>query len=86
MLQRISRVTSKGQVTILVEIRRLLGVSAHDEVAFLVEDNQVRLAPATTGVVARTAGMLKSDQPALTVQEEKVAFEEGLAEEAVNEG
>ena len=86
MLQRISRVTSKEQVTILVEIRRLLGVSAHDEVAFLVEDNQVRLAPATTGVEARTAGMLKSDQPALTVQEEKVAFEEGLAEEAVNEG
>ena len=86
MLQRISRVTSKGQVTILVEIRRLLGVSAHDEVAFLVEDNQVRLAPATTGVVARTAGMLKGDQPALTVQEEKAAFEEGLAEEAVKEG
>lgn len=76
-----STITSKGQVTIPADIRRLLRVGPHDKVAFLVEVDQVRLAPATS-VVARTAGILKSDVPALSPQEEKAAAEEAIAQEA----
>lgn len=76
-----STITSKGQVTIPADIRRLLRVGRHDKVAFLVEVDQVRLAPATS-VVARTAGVLKSDVPALSPQEEKAAAEEAIAQEA----
>lgn len=86
MMSRTSRVTRKGQVTIPIEIRRLLGISAHSRVAFVVENDQVRLSPATAGVVARTAGILKSDQPPLTPREENAAFEEAVAEEVVKEG
>ncbi len=81
MLQRTARITSKGQVTIPAEVRRILGVRPHEKVAFIVERNQVRLAPAQS-VVARTAGMLKSSRPRLSSREEKIAAEETMAEEA----
>ncbi len=37
------RVTSKGQVTIPKEIRRILGINSHTEVEFVVEGNNVIL-------------------------------------------
>ena len=80
MLQRTARITTKGQVTIPAEVRRLLGVRPHEEVAFLVEQGQVRLAPARS-VVAQTAGMLRGPEPRLSAQEEKAAAEEAIAEE-----
>ena len=81
MEQHVSTLTSKGQVTVPVGVRRLLGIGPQDKVAFVVEAGQVRLIPATS-VVARTAGALKSDAPMLSHQEEKVAAEEAMAEEA----
>lgn len=85
MRQHISTLTVKGQVTIPAEIRRVLGLAPHDKVAFWLEADQVRLRPATS-IVAQTAGMLKSDQPALSPQDEKRATEEAIAEEAVRRG
>lgn len=82
MRELVSTVTSKGQVTIPVEIRRLLGVSAHDQVAFIVEDDQVRLKP-TRSVVERTAGALRGEEPPLSAEELRVAAEQAIAEEAV---
>ena len=81
----VSSLTTKGQVTIPVEIRRLLGVAPHDKVAFLVEAGQVRITPAAS-VVARTAGLLKSEQPPLSPQAEKADAETAIAEEAVVRG
>ncbi len=81
MHQLLASVTTKGQVTIPAEVRRLLGVRPHEKIAFLVEENQVRLAAAKS-VVAQTAGVLKDYRPAMTSQEEEVAAEEAIAEEA----
>jgi AbrB family looped-hinge helix DNA binding protein len=81
MLQRTARLTTKGQVTIPIDVRRLLGVQAHDEVTFVVEDDQVRLTPASS-VVDRTAGMLKGEPLRASPREEKLAAEEAIAEEA----
>jgi AbrB family looped-hinge helix DNA binding protein len=75
-----SRVTRKGQVTIPVAIRRLLGVCARDQVAFVVTNGAVRVAAATS-VVARTAGMLKSDLPMRAADEESRVVEEAMAAE-----
>ncbi len=80
-MQHVSNMTSKGQVTIPADIRRLLKLSPHDKVAFFVEAGKVRIAPAAS-VVARTAGMLRSDQPMLSPEEEKIAAEKAMAEEA----
>lgn len=81
MQSHTSRITSKGQVTIPAQIRHLLGLAPHDKVAFLVEAGQVVIAPASS-VVARTAGMLKGEEPMLSPQEEKRAAEAAMAQEA----
>ena len=81
MQQHVSSVTTKGQVTIPIEVRRLLGVKPHDKVIFLVEAGQVRITR-TAGVVARTAGALKSTSPALSAHEEARAVEDAMAEDA----
>jgi AbrB family looped-hinge helix DNA binding protein len=78
----VSRVTRKGQVTIPVEIRRLLGVEPRDKVAFVVEDNQVRIARSGS-VVARTAGALKGDRPAPSAEELREAAERAIAADVV---
>ncbi|MCC5833909.1 MAG: AbrB/MazE/SpoVT family DNA-binding domain-containing protein [Opitutales bacterium] len=43
-----SRITSKGQATIPVEIRRKLKVAAGDRIAFRVFEDHVEIAPATS--------------------------------------
>jgi len=47
MKERISTISSKGQVTIPIDVRRRLGVSTADKVAFIVTDEgKVELRPA----------------------------------------
>ena len=77
-----STVTTKGQVTIPIEVRRLLGVVPHDQVAFVVEGDKVEL-KRKTSVVARTAGIFKSAEPPLTAEELREAAADAIAEEAV---
>jgi antitoxin PrlF len=76
-----STVTTKGQVTIPIEIRRLLQVQPHDRIAFVVEDEQVRLVRSQS-VVARTAGALKLNKPPLSAEELREVAEEAMAKEA----
>lgn len=45
--EHIRTVTTKGQVTIPVEVRRLLGVKPQDKVVFEVKDGRVELRPVT---------------------------------------
>lgn len=80
MKEMLSTVTSKGQVTIPAEIRRLLGIGRGDKVIFIVEDDQVRLTGARS-VVERTAGALRTGQPALTAEELRKVAEKAIAEE-----
>jgi AbrB family looped-hinge helix DNA binding protein len=75
-------VTRKGQVTIPVEIRRTMGLKEGDQIAFVLDGEEVRLAH-WIDPVTRTAGVLKSDQPAGTPREEKEAFERAVAEEVI---
>jgi bifunctional DNA-binding transcriptional regulator/antitoxin component of YhaV-PrlF toxin-antitoxin module len=68
-------------VTIPSRIRRLLGLSTSDKVAFLVEEGKVQITPVKS-VVARTAGMLRSDIEAMSPSTEEAAAEAAIAEEA----
>jgi AbrB family looped-hinge helix DNA binding protein len=82
MNEQLTVVTRKGQITIPADIRRALGIQEGDKVAFVLENDQVKLTRKGS-VVQQTAGALKSTIPALTPQEEHEAAEEGIAEEAV---
>jgi antitoxin PrlF len=82
MKELLARVTSKGQVTIPAEVRRLLGVEPHDKVAFIVEEDQVRLARRGS-VVEQTAGALKSDRAPVSAKKLREVGEEAIAQGAV---
>jgi AbrB family looped-hinge helix DNA binding protein len=81
MNEQLTIVTRKGQVTIPAD-RRALGIKEGDKVAFVLEDDQVKLTRKGS-VVEQTAGALKSDIPALSLREEREATEQAIAEEAL---
>lgn len=56
-----SAVTTKGQVTIPVEIRRQLNLSPGDRVGFTIEDGEVRLVKREDRIEA-AFGLIKSDR------------------------
>ncbi|MBM3707634.1 MAG: hypothetical protein FJW69_04725 [Actinobacteria bacterium] len=82
MKELLSTVTTKGQVTIPVEIRRLLGIVTHDKVAFILDDDQVRLAR-KGNVVDRTAGIFKTSKLPLTAEELRETAERTIAADVV---
>jgi AbrB family looped-hinge helix DNA binding protein len=73
-------VTRKGQVTIPIAIREALNIKEGDSVVWEMEKGQVRVRRGSS-VVARTAGILKSDRLFLTAEEERAAAEQAIAEE-----
>lgn len=83
MKEVLSTVTSKGQVTIPVEVRRFLGLKEGDKVAFALGDGEVRL-HRTGSVVAATAGILRHRPPSRSAEELRQAAEEAIAEDAIN--
>jgi len=74
-------VTRKGQTTIPIAIRQLLGLRQGDRVVFVLEDGHVCI-KRSGSVVARTAGILKSARPPLTAEELRDAGEQAIAEDA----
>ena len=75
-------VTRKGQITIPAEIRRILGLKEGDHVALVLDRGQVRLSR-SQGVVAHTAGMLKTTGAPLTAEELCEAGEQAIADATV---
>jgi AbrB family looped-hinge helix DNA binding protein len=67
MMLDVSRVTSKGQVTIPIEMRRKLGIKDGDKVAFIEEGNRIIIANAA--MVA-----LKEVQEAFTGEAERLGL------------
>ena len=49
-MEYVSNLTSKGQVTIPVSIRKALGLKPRDKVAFRMENGTVRIQPARASV------------------------------------
>lgn len=81
-----SRLTRKGQVTIPKPIRHLLGVVAHDAVAFVVEGDSIHIKRVQSTRVGTTAGVLArylraAPESAETLRE---AAERAVAAEAVH--
>lgn len=58
-----ARISSKGQLTIPVEIRRRYGLDTGDEVEFIAEDKGTYLVPLKRKKLTELYGVLKSDKP-----------------------
>jgi AbrB family looped-hinge helix DNA binding protein len=77
--------TQKGQVTVPAEIRARLGLKPRDRVRFELEGDAVRLRPAPSRI-ARHFGAVPVSGTPLSAEQERQAFEEGVAREVAGEG
>jgi len=82
MHERVGVVTRKGQITIPADFRKALGLKEGDQVALSLEEGEVRLSRSES-VVARTAGIFKTAEPAKTAEELRVLSEEAIAADAM---
>jgi antitoxin PrlF len=79
MKELTATVTQRSQVTIPAEIRRLLGIKAHDRVIFSIEDNQVILQPAPRSLQSLAGSLtplnpdLDPDERIREAKEDKIA-------------
>jgi antitoxin PrlF len=82
MKEIVSKITSKGQVTIPVEIRKQLGLDTGTKIAFVVdEDGTVTLRPLTYPTIASLAGAAgKLDKPMSWDEMRRIAYEDRLVE------
>ncbi len=78
----ISTITSKGQTTIPVEVRRHLQLKAGDKVRFFIEDDGKAVIIPLMGSVLRLKGMLKTDKR-FTDKEIKKAIGQRVAQKTL---
>lgn len=80
----LSTITQRGQVTIPVEVRKLLGVRPRDKVAFTIEDGHVGLVPARFTLETAFQSIPALKQP-LTDEEMSELAKEEKAERTIRE-
>jgi len=81
MEQAITRITSKGQVTVPVAIRRALGLKPRDRLAFTLEDGVATLRKAES-IVDKLAGSVKYEGPPLDFKKLREEFARDMARNA----
>lgn len=72
MKQYVTTMTQRGQVTVPVEVQRLLGIGPRDKVTFTVEGHEVRLASAREQLQAVFGSVKRLDPADRTSLEELI--------------
>ncbi len=75
----IATVTAKGQVTLPVEARRRLGITAGTKLEFLVTDEGTMVVIPRVGSMRRLKGLLPRPAKALTLEDMEEAIASGAA-------
>lgn len=78
-----STVTKRGQVTIPLEIRRLMGLHPHDKVAFEVEGDVVKIRRASSKLLQGYGAVTPKRKPE-HLRELRENFEKGVAEDVIS--
>jgi AbrB family looped-hinge helix DNA binding protein len=73
--------TSKGQITIPIEVREDLGLKAGDRVSFIKGENGEYILKAKTGSIMDLKGIFKWTGPPFTIDEMDEAVGQHLAED-----
>ena len=76
--------TEKGQVTIPLEIRRILGLRPRDRIRFEVEGEVVKIRQASSKLLQGYGAVTPRNRPE-DFQELREEFEKGVAKEVVSE-
>jgi AbrB family looped-hinge helix DNA binding protein len=72
-----SGITSRGQTTLPKAVRRALAVQAGDRVRYIIDGDTVRIVPVRP--VNRLFGVLRHDDPAVSLEEMEQAAAEGAS-------
>jgi AbrB family looped-hinge helix DNA binding protein len=83
--EQLTVVTRKGQITVPAAIRQALGLKEGDKVAVSLDERGARLRPVRS-VTEMTYGVLYSDTPGRSPEEERAAAIEEIAGNAAAEG
>jgi AbrB family looped-hinge helix DNA binding protein len=67
----VSRVTSKGQVTIPIEMRRKLGIKDGDKVVFIEEGGRIVIANAAMVALKEVQGAFRGEAERLGLRDEQ---------------
>jgi len=81
MEEAITRITSKGQVTVPVAIRRALDIKPRDRLAFTLKDGVATLRKAES-IVDKLAGSVKYEGPPLDFKKLREEFARDMARNA----
>jgi antitoxin PrlF len=81
MREGITRITSKGQVTVPVAIRRALGLKPKDRLEFRLEDGVATIRKAES-IVNKLAGSVKYEGPPLDFKKLRKDFEADMGRQA----
>lgn len=85
-MKRVSAtLTSKGQITVPLEVRRQLQLTAGDRVMFLLDGEGIQFGRATS-VIERTAGIASRYAAGASSPEPPDWFEDAVAQEVAAEG
>ena len=76
-----ARITSKGQVTLPVEVRRRYKLEAGDEIAFQMEDSGLRILPLKKRRLTEFRGMFPATKPFIGVEATRQHVAQHLGEE-----
>ena len=80
-----SSISSKGQVTIPLALRKKLGVKAKDKIVFRVEADEIRLAPAHSSLEDVYQSVTRLTTPK-TLKEMRAIYQEERVKELAHEG
>lgn len=85
MKELVSTVSSKGQITIPVEVREYLGIKTNDKIAFVIDqDGVVRLrVPQYSSVAALRGAAGRLPQPLSWQEMQQIAYEDRFS--SINE-
>ena len=85
-MKRVSAtLTSKGQITVPLEVRQQLQLAAGDRVMFLLDGEEIQFGRATS-VIERTAGIARQYRGGSLSAEPPDWFETAVAQEVAAEG
>ncbi len=86
MVASSSTVTRKGQVTVPIEIRRVLGIKQGDRVIFELDHAGIATLKRGDGFTDRTAGIFRTDAPPPSAEELRALAADAIAGGAMERG
>lgn len=87
VIKATSRLSSRGQIVIPIEIRKMLGLTEGDDLTFIVnQDGEIKVEVLKKQRLSQLIGILKTNKPFQPVDEIRKEVYRNMAEKEVKDG